>query len=73
MTIDKVAHPMVKLQRKVSSLVDSGIVKPEDNIWKIALLFGEDWSHWKQELLEFGFTMQDSIKDLLLVEAWDEE
>jgi Domain of unknown function (DUF4327) len=69
----QVLHPMVKLQRNVQSLVDSKIVKPTDSIWKIALLFGNDWQHWKQELLDFGFTMQDQIGELLSVETWDEE
>ena len=36
----QVAHPMMKLQRKVSSLVDSNIVKPDDRIGKIALIIG---------------------------------
>lgn len=68
-----VAHPMVKLQRKVQSLVNANILKPEDSIWKIAFLYGKDWSYWKKELLEFGFDPQDPVKDLLVVEAWDEE
>jgi hypothetical protein len=53
--------------------VESKIIKPSDSIWKIALLYGDDWSFWKKELIEFGFTMQDPIGDLLAVEAWDEE
>ncbi|MBW4509244.1 MAG: DUF4327 family protein [Scytonematopsis contorta HA4267-MV1] len=69
----KVAHPMVKLQRNVQSLVESQIIKPSDSIWKIALLFGNDWQYWKAELFEFGFTMQDPVSELLSVEAWDEE
>ncbi|NEO47915.1 DUF4327 family protein [Moorena sp. SIO4G3] len=68
-----VTHPMVKLQRHVRSLAESKIIKPSDSLWKIALLYGDEWSHWKQELTEFGFTMQDPISDLLAVEAWDEE
>lgn len=71
--IQTVTHPMVKLQRQVHSLVESKIIQPTDRIWKISLLYGEEWSYWKQELLEFGFTMQDTIGDLLAVEAWDEE
>ena len=71
--INQVAHPMVKLQRKVSSLVESNILKPSDSIWKIAFLYGDNWNYWKQELLDFGFTMQDPVSDLLVVEAWDEE
>lgn len=69
----QVIHPMVKLQRHVSSLVESNIIKGTDRIWKIALLYGSEWPHWKRELLEFGFTMQDPVSDLLAVEAWDEE
>jgi hypothetical protein len=71
--INQVAHPMVKLQRKVASLVESNILKPSDSIWKIAFLYGDDWSYWKRELLDFGFTMQDPVSELLVVEAWDEE
>lgn len=72
-TKQAVAHPMEKLQRKVSSLVDSNILKPEDSIWKIAFLYGDQWSYWKQELLDFGFDMQDQVKELLVVEQWDDE
>lgn len=70
---NQVAHPMMKLQRKVSSLVDSKIVKPDDRIGKIALLLGNDWSYWKNELLDFDFSPQDPIQELLSVEDWDEE
>jgi hypothetical protein len=73
MTQQVVTHPMVKFQRQVHSLVESKIIKSSDKLWKIALLYGDEWGYWKQELLEFGFTMQDSIGDLLAVEAWDEE
>ncbi|MGK7874566.1 MAG: DUF4327 family protein [Xenococcaceae cyanobacterium] len=69
----QVAHPMVKLQRKVSSLLESKVLKPSDSIWKIALLYGDEWTYWKKELLEFGFTMQDPVNELLMVEAWDED
>lgn len=69
----QVAHPMMKLQRKVSSLVESKIVQPEDPIGKIALLLGNDWSYWKRELLDFDFSPQDQVQELLLVEDWDEE
>jgi hypothetical protein len=69
----QVIHPMVKLQLNVQSLVESNIIKPTDSIWKIALLYGEDWQHWKQELLDFGFSTQDPISDLLAVETWNEE
>lgn len=64
---------MVKFQRQVQSLVNSKIVRADDSIWKIALLYGDDWSYWKSELEEFGFAMQDPIGELLIVEAWDEE
>lgn len=64
---------MVKLQRNVHSLVESKIIKPTDSIWKIALLFGNDWQHWKRDLLDYGFSMQDPVSELLSVEAWDEE
>ncbi|HHP7230530.1 MAG TPA: DUF4327 family protein [Xenococcaceae cyanobacterium] len=65
-------HPMVKLQRKVASLVESNIVQPEDRIGKIALLFGSDWQYWKNELSEFNFSVKDPIQELLSVEEWDE-
>ncbi len=71
--IQKVAHPMVKFQRKVRSLVESNVIKPSDSIWKIAFLYGEDWPHWKKELQEFDFTMQDPIGELLAVETWEED
>lgn len=64
---------MMKLQRKVSSLVESNIVTPDDRIGKIALLLGNDWSYWKQELLDFDFSSQDRISELLSVEDWDED
>lgn len=69
----QVIHPMVKLQRQVRSLVDSDVVKPSDSIWKIALLFGDDWTRIKQELLEFEFSMQDPLSELLAVEVWEED
>jgi hypothetical protein len=69
----KVIHPMVKLQKNVQSLVESKVIKSTDSIWKIALLYGDEWPHWKQELLEFGFSMQDPVSELLTVETWDEE
>ena len=69
----QLAHPMVKFQRKVASLVDSKILKPSDSILKIALLYGDQWDYWKRELIEFGFTMQDPVSEVLMVEAWDEE
>ena len=69
----QVIHPMVKVQRQVRSLVDSQIVKPGDRIWKIAFFFGDDWTRIKQELLEFEFSMQDPLSELLAVEVWEEE
>ena len=72
-TNQAVVHPMVKFQKKVKSLVDSSVVQTSDRIWKIAFLFGDDWPHWKHELEEFEFSMQDSIGDLLAVESWEEE
>jgi hypothetical protein len=69
----QVFHPMVKFQRKIQSLVTSGVVKSTDSIWKIALLFGDDWSYWKQELEDFDFSLQDPIDDLLAVEDWDDD
>jgi Domain of unknown function (DUF4327) len=69
----QVVHPMVKFQRQVRSLVESKVIKPNDKIWKIALLYGNEWSHWKKELEEFDFSMQDLISDLLVVESWEED
>ncbi len=69
----QVIHPMAKLQRQVRSLVDSKLLRPTDSIWKIALLYGDDWSFWKQELLAYDFTMQDPVSELLAVESWDDE
>jgi hypothetical protein len=69
----QVAHPMVKLQRQVRSLVDSKMISPSDSIWKIALLYGDEWPYWKHELLEFEFSMQDPVSDLLSVETWEED
>jgi hypothetical protein len=70
---NQVAHPMVKFQRKLSSLVDSNALKQSDPLWKIALLYGDEWTYWKKELSDFGFTLQDPVSEVLLVEAWDEE
>jgi len=69
----QVIHPMVKMQRQVRSLVDSNLINPSDRLWKIALLYGDEWAYWKKELREFGFTTQDPISELLAVEAWDED
>jgi hypothetical protein len=73
MSKKQVLHPMVKLQQKVSSLVNSQIIKPTDSIGKIALLFGEKWSFYKSELIAFGFSIQDPVSDLIVVERWDDE
>jgi Domain of unknown function (DUF4327) len=73
MTSSVVIYPMVKLQRQVQKLVDSKLLKPSDSIWKIALLYGDEWAYWKQELLAFDFTMQDPVSDLLAVESWEDE
>jgi hypothetical protein len=64
---------MVKLQRKISSLLESKVLKPTDSIGKIALLYGDQWSYWKKELIDFGFSMQDPVSELLLVDSWDDE
>lgn len=73
MTNQQVAHPMVKFQRQVQSLVKRNVVKPTDSIWKIAFLFGDGWSHWRKELEDFDFSMQDPLSDLLAVESWEED
>jgi len=72
-TSQKVAHPMVKFQRQVKSLVKRNVVKQTDSIWKIAFLFGDEWSHWRKELEDFEFSLQDPISDLLAVESWEDE
>lgn len=64
---------MVKMQRQVRSLVNSNILKPTDSIWKIAFLYGDEWSHWKQELQDFEFSMQDPVSELLAVENWEDD
>ena len=69
----QVIHPMVKLQRQVKSLVSSNLIKPTDSLWKIAFIYGDEWAYWKKELLDFGFTTQDPVGELLAVEAWEEE
>jgi len=63
---------MVKIQSKVTALVDSNILKSDDSLWKIAFLFGDEWPYWKQELLDFGFSLQDPVSELILVESWEE-
>ena len=67
-----VLHPMGKLQRQVQSLVNSQKLKPTDSLWKVGLLFQDNWPHWKQELLEFEFSMADPIQALLDVESWED-
>jgi hypothetical protein len=69
----QVLHPMVKIQRQVESLVSSDILKPSDPIWKIGFLYGDRWSHWKSELSDFGFMMQDPVSELIGVEEWEED
>lgn len=68
----QVIHPMVKFQRQVRSLVETKAVKPTDSIWKIALLYGDEWGYWKKELEDFDFSMRDPISDVLAVETWEE-
>ncbi len=71
--IQQVIHPMVKLQRQVRSLVNSKLVRETDSLWKIALLYGDEWSYLKRELEDFEFSMQDPICDLLAVESWEDD
>lgn len=73
MTDQQVVHPMVKLQRKVQSYVKRNVVKPEDSIWKIAFLFGDEWPHLRKELEDFDFSTRDPISELLAVETWEDE
>ncbi len=68
----QVAQPMEKFQRQVRSLVDTKVIRSTDKLWKIALLYGDDWSYWKRELEDFDFSMQDPIGDLLAVESWED-
>jgi hypothetical protein len=68
----QVLHPMMKLQRQVQSLVDSKLLKPTDSIWKIALLYGDEWTYWKRELEEFEFSLKDPVSELLKVKVWEE-
>lgn len=69
----QVIHPMEKFQRQVRSLVDSKIIKPTDSLWKISLLYGDEWPYLKKELQEFEFSMQDPVSEFLAVETWEEE
>lgn len=64
---------MMKFQRKLASLVEKNLLKPDDSLWKLALLYGDDWAFWKKELQDFGFTMQDPVGEVLRVDAWDED
>jgi hypothetical protein len=64
---------MMKFQRKVRSLVESNVIKPTDQLWKIALLYGNEWPYWKRELEDFEFSMQDPISELLAVESWEDD
>ena len=64
---------MLFRSRQVQSLVESDVIKPTDKLWKIAFLFRDNWEHWKHELEEFEFSMQDPISALLAVESWEEE
>ncbi|MCT7950935.1 DUF4327 family protein [Ancylothrix sp. C2] len=69
----QVVHPMEKFQRQVRSLVEKKILKPTDSLWKISLLYGDEWPYWKNELQEFDFSMQDPVSMLLAVETWEDE
>ena len=69
-----VVHPMVKFQRQVQSMVNrSKSIRPQDPLWKIAFLFGDEWAHLRKELEDFDFSMQDPIADFLAVETWEED
>lgn len=69
-----VVHPMVKFQRQVQSMVNrSKFIRPQDPLWKIAFLFGDEWAHLRKELEDFDFSMQDPIADFLAVETWEED
>lgn len=69
----QVVHPMVKFQRQVQSLVKRNVVKPTDRLWKIAFLFGDEWSYLRKELEDFEFSTQDPISELLAVESWEDD
>ena len=64
---------MEKLQRQVRSLVERKLLKPTDGLWKIAFLYGDEWPHWRKELEDFEFTMQDPVQDFLSVDVWEED
>lgn len=69
----QVLHPMMKFQRQIQSLVDSKLLKPSDSLWKIALLYGDEWAFWKRELEEFDFSLHDPVSELLKVKVWEED
>lgn len=69
----QVLHPMMKLQRQVKSLVDSKVLQPSDSLWKIGLLYGDQWGYWKKELESFDFSVKDPVSELLAVEVWEED
>lgn len=71
--VPRVMHPMVRLQRQVQSLVNSRKLQPTDGLWKVGFLFRDAWPHWKEELLDFEFSMSDPIQAFLDVEVWDED
>ncbi len=73
MNTTQVVHPMVKFQQQVRSLVDAKLVKPSDSLWQIALVYGDEWQHWKKELAELGFSTQDTIGEMLAIDGWDED
>jgi len=73
MNTTQVVHPMVKFQQQVRSLVDAKLVKPSDSLWQVALVYGDEWQHWKKELAEFGFSTQDAIGEMLSIDGWDED
>jgi len=64
---------MFKLQRQVRSLVEKNMLKPDDRLWKIALLYGDEWAYLRKELEDFDFSMQDPLSELLSVETWEDE
>ncbi|MDX2097816.1 MAG: DUF4327 family protein [Leptolyngbyaceae cyanobacterium bins.59] len=64
---------MIKLQRQVQSLIEKKLLKPTDSLWKIALLYGDEWPYLKQELQAYDFSVQDPVSELLAVEAWDDD
>lgn len=49
------------------------MLKPDDRLWKIALLYGDEWAYLRKELEDFDFSMQDPLSELLSVETWEDE